>query len=92
MKSNKATAIIFYLCAVVFYILAAVNFFGDTTRGMGVIWLCVGSMWLCLGSAYLNKSKDEADDSDSDDEYKIFFLGNALGGAAASAAALPNHF
>lgn len=68
MKSNKTIATIFFLCAVVFYILALTDIFEEATRDTGITWLCIGSLWLCLGSVYLNKSKNEKDDSDKKEE------------------------
>ena len=68
MKRNRTTAIVYYIIAVGFYIVAAINIFDKSTRGMGVTWLCLGSMWLCLGSVFFLKSKQEDDNSDSDDE------------------------
>lgn len=68
MKNYRGIAIVFYLCAVAFYALAVINILDSEQRSMGITWFCVGSMWMCLGSLYLNKSKNEDDDSDKDDK------------------------
>ena len=66
MKSNKISAILYFITSLCFYICAIINFVDN--GDLGVVYLCLGSTFLCLGAVWLNKDKDKKDKDKKDED------------------------